>query len=109
MAHRLKVGGSVEGVAAAEEQLDEVAGDVASGNIESLREVVEDDGFVNGDNVGNTVARVDNDARAQACAILLAGAVGQLLRAFVKTYPGRKGPKRLEWRRIHRRIRICQT
>ena len=65
LAHRLKVGRPVEGVAPAEEELDQVAGDVAAGHVEAFRKVVEYDGLVHGDDVGDTVAGVDDDTRAK--------------------------------------------
>ena len=65
--HSFEVGRSVEGVAAAEEEGDEVPRDVSAGDVQSPGEVVEDDGFVYGDNVGDTVAGVDDNARAETC------------------------------------------
>ncbi len=65
LAHRLEVGGPVQRVAPAEEKRNQVAGDVAAGHVEAAGQVVEDDGFVDGDDVRHAVARVDHDARAE--------------------------------------------
>lgn len=63
-----EVGGSVESVTATEEEGDEVAGDVPAGDVESASEVVEDGGFVDGDNVRDAVSGVDDYAGAETCA-----------------------------------------
>ena len=63
--HRLEVGRSVKCVAPPQQEGDQVARDVAARHVEPAREVVQHDGFVDGDNVRDTVARVDDDARAE--------------------------------------------
>ena len=65
LAHCLKVGRSVEGVATTEQERNQVAGDVTARYVETTGEVVEDDGFVDGDDVGYAVARVDNNTGAE--------------------------------------------
>lgn len=69
LADGFEIGCAVEGVAAAEEQLDQIAGDVAASYVEAFCEVVEDDGFVDGDDVGDAVARVDDYTGAEACVL----------------------------------------
>lgn len=62
LAHSLEICCAVEGVPAAKEEADELPGNVAAGNVETAREVVENGGFVDGDNVCDAVARVDDYA-----------------------------------------------
>lgn len=52
----LEVGSTVKGVATAEEETNQLSGDVAAGDVEASNEVVEDYGFVDGDNVGYTIS-----------------------------------------------------
>ena len=49
--------------------LDEVARDVAAGDVEPARQMRHGESFVDGANVGDTVARVDDDARQQALGV----------------------------------------
>lgn len=65
LAHGLEVRRPVEGVAAAKEQSDQVPGDVATGDVKSSDVVVQDCGFVDGDDVRHTVTGVDNDTAAK--------------------------------------------
>lgn len=67
LAHGLEVGRAVEGVTAAEEKGDQVAGDVATSNVQSVDVVVQDGGFIDGDNVGDTVSGIDDDTTAETC------------------------------------------
>ena len=66
LAHGFEVGGAVEGVPAAEEQGDQVAGYVAAGDVQAAGEVVEHGGFVDGDDVRDAVAGVDDHAGGEA-------------------------------------------
>lgn len=52
----LKIGSTVKGVAAAEEETDQLSGDVATGDVEASDEVVEDYGLIDGDNVGYAIS-----------------------------------------------------
>lgn len=97
LADRLKVGRAVEGVAPHEEELDEVPSHVATGDVEALGEVRERKALVDGDDVRHTVARVDDDARLEACASEREVGVGSVgVRAVAAgmresgTHPGRK-------------------
>ena len=58
----VEVGGVVEGVAPEEEEFDEVLCDVAAGDVESTSEMVESESLVDGADVCDSVARVDDDA-----------------------------------------------
>jgi hypothetical protein len=62
----LKVGGAVEGVAAQQHQLDEVARDGAAGDVEAARQVRQREALEDGHGVRDAVARVDDDAGQQA-------------------------------------------
>ena len=64
-----EVGGSVQGVAAASEEGDEVACDVSSGDIESSGEVVENGALVDGDDVGDTITAVYDDTGGQTLGV----------------------------------------
>ena len=55
----------VESVTTQQQQLDEIAGDVSSGDVESSRQMGESETFVNGANVRHAVAGVDDDAGQQ--------------------------------------------
>lgn len=66
MTDGLEVGSTVEGVAAAEEETDQLPGDIAAGDVEARGKVVEDYGLVDWDNVGYTISRVDDYAGAEA-------------------------------------------
>lgn len=56
--YRLKVRRMIKGVATQEEELDEVAGDVPTGHVESTRQMRQSKSFVNRTNVGNAISTV---------------------------------------------------
>ena len=66
LSNRLKVGRAVESVAPSQEQRDELPSDVSSGHVESSREMIQHGGFVDGDDVGDAVTRIDDHAAAQS-------------------------------------------
>lgn len=59
----LEISGTVQGVSTAGEEGDEVAGDVATCNVKTAGEVVENDGFVDWDDMSYSVTGVNNDTR----------------------------------------------
>lgn len=65
LADGLEVGGSVEGVATHEEEFDEVAGDITTSNVQSPCQMRECEAVVYGDNVSDTISRVDNNTSSQ--------------------------------------------
>lgn len=56
--YRLKVRRMIKGVATQEEELDEIAGDVPTGHVESTRQMRQSKSFVNRTNVGNAISTV---------------------------------------------------
>ena len=66
LAHRFEVGRPVQGVTAAQQQRDQVTGDIATGHVQPADVVVQDGGFVDGDDVGDTVTGVDDHSAAEA-------------------------------------------
>jgi hypothetical protein len=69
LADGLKVGGAVEDVAAEEEELDEVAGHITAGHVESAGQVGQREALVDGDDVRHTVTRVHDHARQQTLGV----------------------------------------
>jgi hypothetical protein len=65
LADSLEIGGSVQGVATAQQQLDEVASDITSSDIQTLGKVVENNGLVDGNDVSDTISRVNDDTGAK--------------------------------------------
>ena len=63
----LEIGRAVEGVAAHKQKFDQIPRDVAPGDVEPPREMRERKAVVHGHDVRHAVARVDHDARRQAC------------------------------------------
>jgi hypothetical protein len=63
----LEIGGTVKGVAAHEEQLDEIPCNIAASDIESTGKMRKSKAIVYGHDVCYTVSRVDNDAGRQTC------------------------------------------
>jgi len=63
LAHGFKIGGSVEGVSSPQQKRNEVAGYIASSDIEAASEVVEHSAFVDGDDMCNTISRVNDHTR----------------------------------------------
>jgi len=57
----LEIGGSVEDVAAEQQQLDQITSDIATGDIETSGQVGQRKTFVDGHNVRDTITRVDDD------------------------------------------------
>jgi hypothetical protein len=57
----LKVGGSVERISSSQQQGDQVAGYVTSSNVQSASEVVQNSRLVYGDNMCDTITRVNDD------------------------------------------------
>ena len=55
----------VESVAAKQQKLDQVSGDVPSGDVETSRQMRKSETFVDGANVGHAIAGVDDDAGQQ--------------------------------------------
>jgi len=68
-ADRLEVGGLVEGVAAQQQQLDEVAGDVSARDVETSRQMRQSEPFVDGADVRHAVAGVDDDTGQEALCV----------------------------------------
>ena len=66
LAHSLEVRRAVQRVAAAQQEGDQVARDVAAGHVEAAGQVVEDGGLVDGDDVGDAIAGVDDNAGGEA-------------------------------------------
>lgn len=62
--HRLEVRRPVQRVSPSQQQRDQVAGDVSPGHVESPGEVVEDHGFVDGNNMRDTIAGIDDHTGA---------------------------------------------
>ena len=62
----LEISSTVERVSAHEEELDEVACDVAAGDVESSREVWKREAVVYGHNMSNTISRVYDYSGSQA-------------------------------------------
>jgi hypothetical protein len=67
LTNRLEIGGSVQRITPAKEEGDEVTGNVATGDVQSLDVVVQHGRFVHGDNVCHAVTGVHNHAAAQTC------------------------------------------
>lgn len=65
--HRFEIRRPVECVATKEKELNKVPGDIATGNIEPAGVLRKRKTVVDGNNVGNTIARVDDNSREQAC------------------------------------------
>jgi hypothetical protein len=65
----LKIGSPVEDVAAEEEQLDEVTGDVTAGDVETTGQVGQREALVHGHDVGHTVARIDDHTSQQTLGV----------------------------------------
>lgn len=65
LADSFEIGGTVEGVASAKEERDEVSGHIATCNVKAAREMVKHDGFVDRDDVSYSVSRVDDNAGAE--------------------------------------------
>jgi hypothetical protein len=59
--HRLEICCPLESVSAHEKELDEIAGDVSAGDVESTGEVRKGEAVVDGDDVGDTVSGIDDD------------------------------------------------
>jgi len=57
----LEVSGSVEGITTEEEELDEVASDIATGDIKTLRQMRKSKALEDRNDVGDTIARVNNN------------------------------------------------
>ena len=62
----LKVGGTIESVATAKKESNEVAGYIAAGHVKAARKVVENGRFVDRDDVSDAITRVDNYSGRQA-------------------------------------------
>jgi hypothetical protein len=62
LSHSFEIGCTVQGISAAEEECNQVTSDVSAGDIEATGEVVENDGFVDRNNVGHSVARIDDNS-----------------------------------------------
>jgi hypothetical protein len=62
LAHCFEISGSIERVATTEKKGDKVSGHIATCDIEAAGKVVEDNGLVYGNNVSDTVARVNYDS-----------------------------------------------
>jgi hypothetical protein len=65
LAHGLEVGRTVQRVTAAEEKSDQIAGDIATRNIQSTDVVVKNGRFIHGNDVGDTITRVHDDTAAE--------------------------------------------
>ena len=67
MSNGLEIGGSVECVSSHEEQLDEVASDVSTSDVKSTGEMREGETFVDGDDMSNSISRIDDDSSLKTC------------------------------------------
>lgn len=65
LAHSLKISCAVEGITAAKQQTNKLAGDVTTCNVKSCCKMVENDTLVDRDNMGYTIPRIDNNTRAK--------------------------------------------
>lgn len=54
-----------------QEEFDQIVCDIVVGNIKMFGQVVENDGFVNGDDMGDIVIRVDNNIRVQIYSVVV--------------------------------------
>ena len=68
-ADRLEVSRGVKGVSSQQQELDQVLGDVAAGNVEAAGQVREREPLVDRDDVGDAVAGVDDDTGEQALCV----------------------------------------
>lgn len=69
LAHRLKVRRAVERVAAVEQELDQLSGNVAARNVQPLCQVRQRIAIVHGHDVSDAVARVDDNAALQSSTV----------------------------------------
>lgn len=67
LAHCLEICSTVQGVSTAEKESDQVPGNVATSNVQTADMVVQDCGFVNGDNVGDTITGINDHTTAKTC------------------------------------------
>lgn len=73
LAHGFEIGGTVQGITATEQEGDEVTGDITTGDIKPANVVVKNCGFVDGDNVGDTVTGVNDHTTAETCGLRKSG------------------------------------
>ena len=67
LAHRLEICRTVQGVSTTEKEGDQVPGNIATSNVQTADMVVQDCGFVNGDNVGDTITGINDHTTAKTC------------------------------------------
>jgi len=67
LSHCLEIGCTVEGVTTHKQKLDQISRDVAASDVEPSREMGERKAIIYRYDVRHAVARVDHDARRQAC------------------------------------------
>jgi hypothetical protein len=65
----LEVGGSVEGITAEKEQLNEVLGDITTSNINTLGQVRKSETLIDGDDVRDTITRIENDTSQETLSV----------------------------------------
>ena len=64
-----EVGRLVEGVAAEQQQLDQIAGDVSPGNVETPRQMRQREALVDGADVRHAVAGIDDDTSQKSLSV----------------------------------------
>jgi hypothetical protein len=59
LSHGFEIGCAIQGVSTAEEECNQVACHVSAGDVKAAGEVVENNGFIDRDNVSYSVTRVN--------------------------------------------------